>query len=267
MFVIPNAIDPREKQFQKNEIKSDRLRVGIICGSSHEEDVELLRGVANQLKPEMDKLQFVVCGFDLNGIHLFNNEKTGKVDSRQMTPEETVWSKYEKVFTDNYTTIDDHYKGYLKAYTQLEYPNSSSQPYRRFWTKPVNQYATHYNNIDVLLVPLVENKFDECKSQLKIIEAAFFNKAVIAQNYGPYKLDMENYILKGGKINESGNGLLVDSNKNHKDWAKHIKYLLKNPEARIKMANNLSEKVTKEYCLETVTKKRFEIYKKIANKE
>jgi len=264
--VIPNAIDPRENQFQKNEIKSDRLRVGIICGSSHEQDVEILRGVANKLKSDIDKIQFVICGFDLNGVRFFNNEKTGKVDSVQMKPEETVWVKYEKVFTDNYTTIDNRYKSYLQAYTQLEYPDVANQAYRRFWTKPVNKYATHYNNIDVLLAPLVENKFDECKSQLKVIEAAFFNKAVIAQNFGPYKLDLTSYVGKNGEVNETGNGLLVDEAKNHKQWAKHIKFLLNNPEARLNMANNLSEKITKEYSLETVSKKRFDLYKTIANK-
>ena len=48
-------------------------------------------------------------------------------------------------------------------------------------------------------------------------------------------------------------------------WAKHIKFLLNHPEDRIKIANNLSEKITKEYSLENVTKYRFEVYQKIVN--
>lgn len=266
VFVIPNAIDPREKQFQKIDNKSDRLRVGIICGSSHEKDIELLRGLVNQLKPEIDKLQFVICGFDLNGNVQYRDEN-GELKQRPIRPEETCWTKYESILTDNYSILSDDYKRYLGMYTSvMEYPNVANMPYRRCWTKPVNQYATHYNNIDVLLAPLVENKFDECKSQLKVIEAAFFNKVIIAQDFGPYKIDIKPYLGKGNVINEDGNGLLVNSDKNHKQWAKYIKFLLDNPEARQKMADNLSEKITKEYSLDTVTEKRFEIYKKILNR-
>ena len=267
VFVIPNAIDPRERQFKKIETKSDRLRVGIICGSSHEKDIELLNGVVNQLKSDIDKLQFVICGFDLRGEIQYKDEATGEVKSRPVRPDETVWTRYEKVLTDNYSIISNDYKQYLFSFTNMsEYPNVENQPYRRCWTKPVNQYASHYNNIDVLLAPLVENKFDETKSQLKIIESGFFNKAVIAQDFGPYKIDLDSYIKKGGEINTNGNSLLVESSKNHKMWAKHIKFLLNNPEARINMANNLSEKITKEYSLETVTKTRMELYKKISIK-
>lgn len=264
--VIPNAIDPRDKQFKIENNPSNRLRVGIICGSSHEKDVELLSGIINQLKSEMGKLQFVICGFDLNGTVSSMNQSTGKVESRPIRPEETVWHKYEKILTDNYSTVSPMYKDYLMSYNSfIEYPNIQNEAYRRCWTKPVNKYATHYNNIDVLLAPLVENKFNAMKSQLKCVEAGFFNKTIIAQDFGPYQIDLKSYIEKGGKVNEDGNALLVDSSKNHKQWAKHIKFLLDNPDARNKIASNLSEKITKEYSLETVTKTRFELYKQISN--
>jgi len=268
VFVIPNAIDPREKQFQIINKKSERLRVGIICGSSHERDIDLLNGMVNQLKTnELDRLQFVVCGFDLRGSIQYKDEKTGEIKHRPVRPDETVWTRYESVLTDRYSILSKEYKSFLSKYTNvIEYQNVENEPYRRLWTKPVNQYATHYNDIDVLLVPLVGNKFNAQKSQLKVIEAGFFNKVIIAQDFGPYKIDLDSYIKKGGEINEKGNGLLVDSSKNHKQWAKYIKYLLNHPDERIKMANNLTEKITKEYTLENVSKKRFEAYQKITNK-
>lgn len=49
VFVIPNAINPEEKQFIPQPTKSDRLRFGIIYGSSHEHDIALLEGLTNQL--------------------------------------------------------------------------------------------------------------------------------------------------------------------------------------------------------------------------
>lgn len=266
VFVLPNSIDERERQFQRINIKSNRLRVGIICGSSHEKDIELLTGVVNQLRSDIDKIQFVVCGFDLRGTTQYKNEKTGQIESRPITPDESVWTKYERILTDNYSIVDDDYKKYLLSFIEQEYPNVEDKPYRRCWTKPVNQYATHYNNIDVLLVPLYEDKFSEMKSQLKVVEAAFFKKSIIAQDFGPYKIDLDSYIKKGGVINEKGNALLVESNKNHKQWSKWIKFLLENPEHRNKMSDNLFEKITKEYSLSNTSKKRIELYKKIINK-
>lgn len=264
VYVVPNAIDKRESQFKNENIPSDKLRVGIICGSSHEKDVELLQGMVNQLKGEIDRIQIVICGFDLNGNVQYYNESTKRVESRPIKPEETVWTKYEKILTDNYSIIPKPYLNYLNMYTdKFEFPGVEHMPYRRCWTKPVNKYATHYNNIDVLLVPLVENKFNAAKSQLKAIEAGFFNKVIIAQDFGPYKIDLLSYILKGGEINENGNALLVDSSKNHKQWAKYIKFLLNNPDVRKKIANNLTERITNLYNIEEVTKTRIELYKNI----
>ena len=42
-----------------------------------------------------------------------------------------------------------------------------NKPYRRVWTKNINQYANNYNLFDVSLAPLKDNKFNLYKSQLK----------------------------------------------------------------------------------------------------
>lgn len=54
------------------------------------------------------------------------------------------------------------------------------------WTTMFD-YGEVYKNIDVLLVPLKKNTFNECKSDLKLVEAAFTGTAVIASNVSPYK--------------------------------------------------------------------------------
>ena len=46
----------------KQKIKGFEL--GILCGASHIEDVKLLQGMVNILKPELDKIRFMVIGFD-----------------------------------------------------------------------------------------------------------------------------------------------------------------------------------------------------------
>lgn len=261
VVVIPNAINPNEGQFIPKPTKSDRLRFGIICGSSHLEDIKLLNGMTSMLpKDVIDKIQFVLCGFDTNGTRTFRNVKTGEVTSRPIEPKETCWYEYEKILTNNYSIVSQEHKDFLNKFIKgYEYPNIN-EAYRRCWTKNINEYATHYNNIDVLLVPLKENNFNKVKSQLKVIEAGFFNKAIIAQNFGPYTIDLVPMIEKGGSINENGNALLVDSNKNHKQWAKYIIKLANDRDMVEKLQKNLHDTVKDKYSLDEVSKIRVSAY-------
>ena len=52
-----------------------------------------------------DEFQFVLCGYDLRGSMTMIDEKTGKQTQRPIKPEESVWYKYEQLFTDNYKIV------------------------------------------------------------------------------------------------------------------------------------------------------------------
>lgn len=268
VMVFPNAIDPTEEQFIPKPTSSEKLRFGIICGSSHEKDIELLRGtIASLPKDIIEQIQIVLCGFDINGVVNIINPVTKETTSRKIQPQESVWCRYEEILTDNYKIVSPQHKQFLQMFVpQTDYPNLN-ESYRRCWTKDINQYATHYNNIDVLLVPLKENKFNAQKSQLKVIECGFFNKAIIAQNFGPYQLDLVPMIEKGGNINENGNALLVDSSKNHKQWAKYITKLVKDREMVKKLQENLHNTVKDKYSLKTVCEQRVKFYMELINKK
>lgn len=266
VFVIPNAINPNEEQFIPKPTFSDKLRFGIICGSSHLKDIEILTNISKQLsKDVLNKIQFVLCGFDTNGTKTIFNKDTKEKTVLNIEPQESVWYKYEKIITDNYNIVSNQHKEFLlKFLKNVEY-NDLNESYRRCWTKNINQYATHYNNIDVLLVPLKENKFNQMKSQLKVIEAGFFHKAIIAQNFGPYQIDLVSAIEKGGILNENGNSLLVDSNKNHKQWAKFITKLVDDKKLLNLLQENLYNTVKDKYSLSEVSKLRINAYLNILN--
>ena len=268
VFVLPNAIDPTVKQFTPNPEPSERLRIGWLGGSSHEYDLNLLKGLVNKLSSDnlMDKVQFVLCGFDTRGQITTINQDTGEKSSRDIMPTESVWFRYEKIFTDNYKTISDTYRDHLLRFTKQEYNDVANESYRRVWTKQINTYATNYNLFDVSLAPLEENIFNKVKSQLKVIEAGFHHKAIIAQDYGPYQIDLTNALLKGGVIDPTANALLVDSNKNHKDWYKNVKRLIKNPELVKQLADNLYDTVKDTYSMEAVTNERYKLYNKLLKK-
>ena len=261
VLVFPNAIDPNDDRFKIKDTKSDKLRFGIICGSSHLKDIQLLQGTINKLPQDVkDKSQFVLCGFDTNGTTTIYNNVTGEVKTRPILPTESVWYEYEKIITDNYSIVSENHKNFLHQFIpQIEYPNLN-ESYRRCWTKPISEYYKHYENIDVLLVPLKENRFNSVKSQLKVIEAGFGNKVIIASNFGPYTLDLIPMIEKGGKINENGNALLVDQSKSHKQWAQYITKLVRDKDMYEKLKINLHNTVKDTYSLENVCKYRVEKY-------
>jgi len=262
VYVLPNAIDPTEAQFISKPEPSDRIRIGWLGGSSHLKDLEILKGVVNKLGTDglLDKVQFVLCGFDLRGTHTEIDKETGQQRVRNILPMESVWYQYEKIFTDDYKSISPEYRDFLMKFTQEEYPNVANEPYRRVWTKHISTYATNYNLFDISLAPLEENIFNKVKSQLKVIEAGFHKKAIIAQNFGPYQIDLKETIKFGGGFDLTGNGILIDTNKNHKDWHSSIKKLVKNPDVIKTLQENLYETVKNKYSLDKVTEKRRNLY-------
>ena len=261
VIVLPNAIDPSEPQFTQPTPPSDKIRVGWLGGSSHLHDLKLLDGMVSKLNPVQDKLQYYVCGFDIRGSVTEINKETGEQKQRSIKPEETVWVRYEEIFTNNYKIISPEYKTFLDKFQEGDYPAIQNENYVRVWTRPVDQYARNYSNFDISLAPIKNHIFNRMKSQLKVIEAGFYKKALIASNVGPYTIDLKHALDKGQFTN--GNALLVNESNNHSDWAKNIKKLVDNPNMITDLGERLYETVKDRYELNKVTADRAEFYKSL----
>jgi len=258
--IFPNAIDPQEPQFRQVTPESDRIRVGWLGGSSHLHDLMLLDGFVQKNGKELnDKIQYVLCGFDIRGTMTEINKETGEQKQRPILPHETVWARYEEIFTDKYSIVSEDYKKYLMDFTEVDYKLESDLAYQRVWTKPVTTYAMNYSKLDISLAPIKNHIFNRMKSQLKVIEAGFYKKALIASDIGPYTIDLK-HSLKNGEFVD-GNALLVDEHRNHSDWSKYIKKLVNNPNMIKDMGERLYETVKDTYDLRNVTKTRAEWYK------
>ena len=103
--------------------------------------------------------------------------------------------------------------------------------------------------------------FNRMKSQLKVIEAGFYKKAIVASKIGPYTIDLKHCLDKGQFIN--GNAMLVDEFDNVHGWAKYLEKLIKNPNLVKDMGERLYETVKDQYDLNNVTKERAEFYKRL----
>ena len=284
VYVIPNALNTEHPMWksESQENKTGKCRISWIGGSSHLHDLELMRNGFQQLwgnKNLEDKFQIVMCGFDTRGT-ITEITPDGKRRTRAIKPHETVWRKFEGIFTSDfkerekdqeyYKWLDKVQKAKSSDYKDKQYEKN----YVRRWTLPLTQYGKHYDYCDVCLAPLVDNYtekiehkrkdgsiakqivkkphiFNEVKSELKIIEAGMKKKALIAQDFGIYSK-----LIEDGKT-----GLLVKNDK--KDWYKHMKKVIEDPSYREELANNLHEFVKDKYNILNVTKERVEIYKKL----
>jgi hypothetical protein len=262
--IFPNAIDPTDERFIIKKPDSDRVRVGFIMGSTHEHDLKLIGTFINKLPKEtIDKMQIVLCGFDTRGIIRGVDPKTGKETERTMQPMETVWYRYEKMLTDDYKYVDEKYKKFLHMFiSQLDYPNVSDEVYRRCWTKDINHYYSHYNNVDLLLAPLETKMFNYVKSELKSVECCFSHTALMASDFGPYSI-LDNAIDSNGEFNGKGNAILIDETKNETDWVKYIDMLINDPVKLKTLQDNIYDSLHVKYDLRTVTNNRADFYKNI----
>jgi glycosyltransferase involved in cell wall biosynthesis len=225
-------------------------------------DLKLLDNSFNKLLQFKDKVQYVLCGFDTRGTITEINGQTGEQKKRQILPHETVWARYEEIFTQNYKVVSEDFKNHLMKFEQGEKPEFLGEGYRRVWTLPVTSYAKNYSKMDVSLAPIKNHMFNRMKSQLKVIEAGFYKKAVVASDLGPYTLDLTHSLDKHGKFTD-GNALLVSEYSNAHDWAKYLEKLIKNRNFATDLGERLYESVKDKYDLKNVTKDRAELYKSL----
>ena len=55
------------------------------------------------------------------------NKDTGEKKVRPIRPDETVWVKYEEIFTNNYKIVGDEYKTHLMKFKDESYHNELNE--------------------------------------------------------------------------------------------------------------------------------------------
>lgn len=123
--------------------------------------------------------------------------------------------------------------------------------YKRIDSHDVFNYGNIYNTIDVCLIPLVDNKFNNCKSNLKILEAGYKGKACIVSRCAPYIDDFTDEEV-----------LFVDENLS---WYDAIMLMQNSPSLVNGYADKLSNKVRREFDIKNVNYLRENLYKSLTN--
>ena len=110
--------------------------------------------------------------------------------------------------------------------------------------KRIHKYAELLYDLDVVLAPLKDSRFNRCKSELKMLEAAALNKSVIVSGVEPYT-----------NLADNGVNCIVAQN-TPKSWAYSIDLMKNKPEMKDRLAERLREDVDKRYNLDNENEKR-----------
>ena len=145
-----------------------------------------------------------------------------------------VYAAYEKIFSSDYHNIN----------------------YKRIAAADIYSYVGGYNYVDVALAPLRNTKFNRYKSELKISEAAFMGKAIIASDIPMY----------ADCLDDGVHGFLIPQHK-HSLWYKRIRQLINEPELAQELASNLKTRMTEYLNAPANEKKRVEMYRSFARKK
>lgn len=236
-YVLPNALNPDHQQWEVIDKPSEKMRFGYIAGTHHVRDVELLHPSIKKLNEDRtikDKWQLCPAGFNLN-----RNERGAYMNA---------YYKYvEQIFTHNYKFVKGDYKAYLKLNTP-EKNQEWDESYKRLWGMDTYNYGKLYNLVDVSLVPLVDNEFNRCKSNLKIIEAGFMKKPVIISDVLTYK-----------ECNSS-NAMVVKQTRNDIDWFVSMRKMVNEPNLVSDLGEALHDYVKDKYHINTVNIERKQIF-------
>ena len=146
------------------------------------------------------------------------------------------WSQFNEV----YTLFEIWFSG-----------NGVYDKYKRIEGRDVYNYGYIYDEMNVCLVPLVENKFNICKSPLKLIEAGFKNKACIVSNTAPYNDDFT-----------SEHVLFVD---NKYDWYEAVMKLHNEPNYILDLKGALNNYVREKFEIKNVNHLRSQLYHTLIN--
>ena len=216
VVVLPNYVNPDDwEEPLKNT--GDKVRIGIVGSVAYNHDFEHIKKVIKDLDDD-DKVQIVLFGL-WTGKKRKDNPLIGKV------------LKKEYKFWDS-----------LKNKEQIQ------------WCEMVDYFEVlNQSRLDMMIIPRRYNNFNQCKSNVKYLEASMLEIPVIAQGFpdktSPYDADLD-----------GENGILVTDNSK---WTEEIMSLVNSKSKREFMGSNARQYVLDNYHIKDHAHKWAEAYNKL----
>lgn len=116
---------------------------------------------------------------------------------------------------------------------------------RPFSFSPLHEYMSLYDGSRVAIAPLENNRFNTCKSNLKVLEAGAKGIPIITSKVHPYLNPIDEDVVIYAGIKES--------------WIANMNKLLRDKVFYNEKAQQLAEHVREHYCLHKINKLRKEV--------
>ena len=155
---------------------------------------------------------------------------------------------HDKDFMIIATVLEEILKKFSKVKLLLGGYVSLPESLRRYESQiilfPFSNYQQYFKTlsmVDAVLIPLLIDEFNECKSAIRYLEAAALGKPCIVSKTGDFK----NIVQHGV------DGLLAETKE---DWYESIVSLIKSPHFREKLSKNARSCVFEKYTSEAIVK-------------
>lgn len=225
--IIPNALDLELPVWNLPKEKHAHIEVGYATGSSHLNDIALLKDVipVREINP---KVIICLCGFDTRVANFRTVTQGGQKMTQSIMTEsfiDNIWVKYLENFSEAKK------KGLIKIKK----------------TKPLSKYPEHYTTFDIGVAPLTKNTFIKYKSNLKFLELGAYSIPGVFSAETPFEC-----------VEHGVDGFLANTSE---EWKKYLNILVEDKDLRIKMGKAARKKVEEQFEVRVINKKRHEVYK------
>jgi hypothetical protein len=210
IVVAKNAIDYDDPQWQDNKGKKrnkDKVVIGYAGSTSHYRDLDQMSTPVKKLNANKHFRRNMV--FQLSGTDFVNDY--GR----------KVWHHQIGIFTNQGTYKNVFISGGVK----------------------VIDYARFYDNMDIVIAPLLDNEFNKCKSELKVLEAG--------AKYLPF--------IGSDMITFSRTGANIDLCANTNEWVESILEISLDQNLRKMLGKELGEYTRDTYNIDKENQARLSI--------
>lgn len=174
------------------------------------------------------------------------------------------WIGSASHFSDT-QVVNEAFDEILKKYPQVELhlcgfaQNASSRGDREFHHKGTNGYKEYPQfladlDLDIAVAPLIDSKFNRCKSNIKWMEHAMLETPMVLSDITPYSDCVKNYKT----------GYLA---KNKNQWVKYLGWLVESAEKRKEIGQAAKKEVLDKFTIDKQLPKYQELFEKLRKKD
>ena len=165
--IFRNTFNWNLPQWKIEKPVNEKVTIGWAGLTSHLGDLQKMSKIMKVIHDKYPLVNFKIAGVtDKDEFYEFEKDANGNVTPRK------------KNITDEKQTYKYRVKELFKDF--------QSDRIEFLGTLPISEYARFYTMWDINLVYIEHNKFNKSKSEIKSVEAAFYQCVNVQSDFGPY---------------------------------------------------------------------------------